>query len=449
MHRGAVRFGALLSTLTPCASVLAHGDPPAAYAVLSHDAEGVRAVRLSAGVALRRAHQRFEFVCPSAWGDMYAAPLAALADGSIVVGATSGLMLLGEDGRVRVHPDPAAAGDSSEVVRSPHGVFSLRTTNEGSEVLAIDAQTVRVLWKDTKSLYSLAALDDELVLLRANGTTLEQVTIAAADGAELDRQLAVVAAPVDYAFARATADTAYALVEFRTASVLGTLRMNTFSQIAEGEITVAGPLRAGESTLLALDGKLSELVEGQARPLAESHNVLCLAESDGLSYACHPEGIARVTGRALGEPLFQLSWLVAPNFEQLALEARSRCNAQWQDLRIDLLMAGTALPEDASLDAGSALADAAIPADAGALQQGDAAITEGGLEAREASVVNSGLADAAGQPVKRGGAHCAAVFRRGEACAAHVYVAALVLTLTFARRRRHAAHKICRDRADL
>jgi hypothetical protein len=440
MHRGALRLGALLSTLTPCVSALAHGDPPTAYALLSHDAEGARAVRLSAGLALRRAPQRFQYVCPSAWGDMYAAPLAALADGTIVVGATSGLMLVDADGRARAHPDPAAAGDSSEVVRSLRGVFSLRTTNEGSELLAVDAQKVRVIWQDTKSLYSLAAFDDKLLLLRANGTILEQVTVSAADGTELDRQVAPVAAPVDYAFARATADTGYALVEFRTVSVLGTLRMNTFNEIAEGELSIAGPLRAGESTLLALDGQLAELVQGRARPLAESHNVLCLEQNDGLSYACHPGGLARVTGQALGEPLFQLSWLVAPNFELLAPEAASRCNTQWQDLRIDLSMAGTALPEDAALDAGSALADAAITEGDSGTQGTDAAIRASSGEPHEAGVLDVGQTDATGRPLRGEAAGCAALPWQREPRTEWAFVSALVLALTASRRRRTGPH---------
>jgi hypothetical protein len=124
----------------------AHGLPPEAYAILSHDAAGPRAVSISAGVALRRSAQRYQFVCPMTWGDQFASPLAALADGTLVVGAATGLMLLGEDGSLRAHPDPAAVGRSTDMVRSAGSVFSLRPTRDGgSEVLAIEAKHVRVL----------------------------------------------------------------------------------------------------------------------------------------------------------------------------------------------------------------------------------------------------------------------------------------------------------------
>jgi hypothetical protein len=428
MLRAALHLGACLSALTPCASAFAHGEPPAAYAVLAHDAQGARAVRLSKGVALRRAAQRFQFVCPSAWGDQYAAPLAALADGTIVVGATSGLMLLGEDGQLRAHPDPAAAGDSSELVRSAQGVFALRSTQAGSELLAIDAERVRVLWQDTKSLYSLAALDDKLVLLRANGLTLEQVTLAAADGKELDRQTAVLSSPVDYVFARASAGAAYALVMFRTAAVLGSLTANAFSKIAEAELSIAGPLRVGDSTLLARDGQLTQLVGAELKPLTGQDDVLCLEQNDGLSYACTPDGIVRVGAQALDAPLFLLSWLVAPDQELLpAGEARQRCNEQWQDLRVDLAALGTTLVEDASADAGGSLVDA------GSAPM-DAATAEDDAEAQEAEAVADGQAGTV-VPVTKGNAGCQALpWQRAHA--AYAGVSALVLALVRARRAR-------------
>ena len=236
MHRAALRLGAWLAALTPCASAFAHREPPAALEVLSHDAEGVRAVSLTHGLALRRAANRFQFVCPAAWGAEYPSPFAALADGTIVVGAASGLKLLGEDGVVRAHPDPIAAGRTDDLVRSAQGVFSVRTTQTGSDVLAIDAQTARVLWRDTKSLYSMAALDQKLVLQRNAEFMLEQVTIAMADGQELERQVVVVDIPIDYVFARASAGTAYALVMFRSATTLGSLQMNAFTKMAEGAV---------------------------------------------------------------------------------------------------------------------------------------------------------------------------------------------------------------------
>jgi hypothetical protein len=440
MHRGALHLGAFLLTLTACTRAFAHGVPPDAYAVLSHDAEGPRAVSLSAGVALRRSAQRYQFVCPRAWYDQFASPVAALADGTVVVGATSGLMLLSEDGTLRAHPDPAAIGRSSDVVRSPRGVFSLRTTPEGSEMLAIDAQTVRVLWKDTKSLYSLAALDDKLVLVRANGMMLEQVTIAAADGAELERQVAVVDLPVDYVFARANAGDAYALVVFRNGTVaLGNLRMNTFTKLADGELSIAGPLSVDNVTLLGLDGKLTQLVGGQAAPLADGPAVTCLAEHDGLSYACDSDGIARVSGHVLGEPLFRFAWLVAPDLERIPEgEERFLCNSQWQDLRFDVQLTGASLDVDSMPVAGSAPADPSIAAGGVGGQPPGAPLATGGVGAAG----GGGPAIVPGQPAQTAGTSCA--IRPGRSApprAADAYALGIVLALALVKCRRGRARR--------
>jgi MYXO-CTERM domain-containing protein len=365
--------------LPPCGTAHAHGTPPTAYAVVAHDAQGALAVRLSTGVALRRSAERFQFVCPAAWGDEYAAPLAALDDGTIVVGASNGLMLLKADGTVQPHPDPAAVGISTELVRGTHGAFSLRITPEGSQVLAIDANKVRVVWQDTKSWYSLAALDEKLVLLRSSGNAIEQVVVSSTDGKELEHQVAMVGTPVDYAFARATGGAAYALLLFQTAPELGSLRMNTFAKIGEGTSSIAGPLALADSTLVAVDGQLSKLVNGLPAPLSETAYVLCLEQADGLPYACKPDGIARVSEQGLGEPLFKLAWLAPPNLQQVAPgKPHDRCDYQWQDMRFDLIALGTPLPEDALADASVVPVGAEpAPSDAGPADAAEVASDSG------------------------------------------------------------------------
>ncbi len=379
MHRAALRLAALLVLAAPCAHAFAHGEPPEAYAVVSGDADGLRVVSFSAGLAVRRSAQRYQFVCPMAWGDQFAAPLAALADGTIVVGGTRGLVLLGSDGSLRAHPDPAAVGGTTDVVRSPHGAFALRSTLEGSEVLAVDAQQVRVLWRDTKSSYSLAALDDTLVLARATENVLEQITIAPADGAELERQTAIVELPADYTFLRVNAGVAYVVVVLRDGTVsLGALRNNRFDVVAEGALSIAGPLRVGDGMLVAVDGELMQLREGEATPLANQHTVVCLSEYDGLRYACDREGISRVNDHTLGEPLFRFGWLEPPELKQIPEgEARFMCNAQWQDFLSDLqlVMPDANGTPDASTDGNVALQPpgVAMTQDAGASQTGASA----------------------------------------------------------------------------
>lgn len=418
MHSGVVRSCLLLLAMAPCAPAFAHGEPPTAMAVLSHDEQGPRAVRLSAGIALRRSPQRYQFVCPAAWGDQFPAAVAALPDGTLLVGATQGLMLLNADGTLRPHPDPAALGHSSDVVRSVHGVFSVRMAAEGSEVLAVDAQQVRVLWTDPKVLYSLAAFDDKLLLSRGERVTVEQVTLAATSGALLDRQEAKVNTTLDYVFARATAGMPYALVMLRSSAILGTLRMNAFTTLATAEVSIAGPLQLEDETLFAIDGVLSRRVGEEMRPLGDNHVVHCLGEDDGLAYACDRDGIARLHSGTLGEPLFQLSWLTGPNLEQVAAEdARSRCSAQWQEMRADLRLAGTTLLADTLLDAGTTT-DAATDQNQTALA--DARTDQ--LDARPA------------EPPKNAADSCSASHGRDSSRTAFLQICSLLFMLALARR---------------
>jgi hypothetical protein len=384
---------------------------------------------LSAGLALRRSAQRYQFVCPAAWGDQFATPMAALPDGTIVVGASSGLMLVGEDGSLRAHPDLAAVGGTREVVRSQQGVFSLRSTSDGSEVLAIDGQTLRVLWKDQQAFTALAAFDDKLALLRERTRTLEQVIIAAVDGAVVERQTTVVDLPVDYVFARADAGSAYALFMLRDASLaLGSLRMNQFTRLVEAQRSIAGPLSVAGVTLIALDGQLSELTDGRVMPLADDHEVVCLGQQDGLTYACDRDGISLVSGRTLGEPVFLFSWLIAPELERVAAgEARMRCNAQWHDLRADLQLAGVSLLEDSSLGSpGAPPVGAAVGGAAGA----DASLSAAG------SAAQASAAGAVGPQPERGASGCRALPGRAGSLSQSSCALAVASVCAFRRLRR-------------
>src|SRR6476619_7554487 len=97
----------MTGTIAACAAIFlashssrarAHGLVPAPQSIIASDAKGVRAVRLTEGLALRT-DDGFQYVCPAAWGGEYAFTLAAaLPDGKIVVGTGSGDSVRGDDG---------------------------------------------------------------------------------------------------------------------------------------------------------------------------------------------------------------------------------------------------------------------------------------------------------------------------------------------------------------
>jgi hypothetical protein len=142
------------------------------------------------------------------------------------------------------------------------------------------------------------------------------------------------------------------LVVYRNGALaLASLGTDTFSKLADAALSIAGPLSLSSATLLALDGKLVQLVDGAQTPLADDHNVVCLAEHNGLDYACEREGISRITAGAVGAPLFRFNWLQGPDLQLVPEgEPRQLCNMQWQDLLFDMQLAmlepASAVPEE-------------------------------------------------------------------------------------------------------
>ena len=366
-------LGALLALSLPGARVAAHGGPPAAYSVIGADDKGPVLIKLGVGFALRESAERFRYVCPAAWGGELAAPAAALPDGTVVVGADDGLMLLAADGSVTPHPDANARGFSTELVRAGGRVFALRYAADRSEVVEVDAERVRTVWSDARTWYSMAALADALMLMRASGMELEQLRISL-EGDELARQKATAPRPVDYVFARNLADEALALLLIQTTPELGRLQDGAFVRVALGGSSIAGPISTGQGALLAVDGQLQRLGTTGLVPLADTTYVGCLERHGAEAYACTREGVSRVGEQGVGQALFSLTWLVPPDLTQLeSAVARARCDYQWQDLRFDLISIGLA-PRDEAPDVSTPSSDAgsASEADAGSEPGGDA-----------------------------------------------------------------------------
>jgi hypothetical protein len=332
----------------------AHGPAPAALAVLDWEGDDARTLRLNVGLARRRPDGRFRFLCPALWGDERGAPAATLADGNIVVAASSGLFLLDDEGALRPHPDPNARGASIDLVRGGAELFALRVAGGSSEVAVIEAHSVRTLWSSAETFFSVAADAQQLLLLRTTDLDLDWLVL---DGAGIEQEAGQTAlpAPVEYVFARLSGGVPYALVLELGRPELGTFGDPGWVSIAKAASSIAGPLTVDGAELLGVDGQLSRLDDAGLSPLAEGPYASCLEETDGVAYACTREGLVALGADGTGEPLFALSQLAPPDLSALADEAqREACDFQWQDLRFDLLALGVELPVDAEpgVDAG-------------------------------------------------------------------------------------------------
>jgi len=310
-------------------------------------------LRLTGGLAQREAASAsYRMICPAAWGDDLALPAIALSGGPTVIAGGQGLMLLAADGVATAHPDPLAAGPSSDLARLGEQVFALRTRAGMSELLAVDASHVTLVFSDSAPWSSLAATDDSIGLQRLEDGRLEQLRLAA-DGTQLGRESAPAPLNATFVSARATGRELYALVGTAFGRELGRIEAERFQPLAAAEATIAGPVELGDGRLLvAIDSIVSELADGDRplRPLADLPPVSCLARTGADAYACTREGVIALDGDAVGAELFQLARLQPPDLARVAEEQRALCGLQWEHFRFELLTIGIDVQADDAAD---------------------------------------------------------------------------------------------------
>jgi MYXO-CTERM domain-containing protein len=352
----------------------AHGAPPAALSILDRDARGPRMVRLTGGLAQRdAAGGSYRMICPAAWGDDLALPAISLSSGSTVIAGGQGLMLLARDGVASAHPDPLAAGPSSDLARLGDQIFALRTRAGRSELLAVDASHVTLMFSDSAPWSSLAATEDSIGLQRLEDGRLEQLRLAA-DGTQLGRESAPAPMNATFVSARATGRELYALVGTAFGRELGRIEADRFQPLATAEATIAGPVELADGRLLvAIDSIVSELADGDRalRPLADLPPVSCLARTGADAYACTREGVIALAGDVVGAELFQLARLQPPDLQRVAEAQRALCGLQWEHFRFELLTIGIEVEADVPAGEDHPRRDAGASADAAAADGGE------------------------------------------------------------------------------
>lgn len=383
----------------------AHGsDPAQALSVVAADAHGPSVVRLNEGLTVRRP-EGWRFVCPVLWGEDAVVPAQAMPGGAVLIGASSGLFVMGEDGSVARHADPAATGRVIALAASAAGLFALHAQG-AYELLSVQANTVRVLWSDTRAWADLAAGDGFVSLMRTENDQLHELRLSP-QGALLAEHSALLAAGASGVRVRLTGSVSYALVLSSTLTAeLGRIEQGAWLSLQRAG-AIAGPIEtAGGPRMLALDGALARFDGEQLAPLAEPARVTCLGRWLDLGYACSEGDLRALDADGLGALLFGLEMLLEPDLERVPEAAREACTLQWQRYRIDLLRRGiTPRALDAGVAAGALEAgapeagtapDAALEPEVWA-EAPDAAAAIAASAAREPPIV-SGSRGAADEP---------------------------------------------------
>jgi MYXO-CTERM domain-containing protein len=345
----------------------AHGLVPAPQSILASDAKGVRAVRLTEGLALRT-DRGFEYVCPAAWGGDYAFTLAAaLPDGKIAVATGAGLAVRAEDGTFAESTDPLASGRVLAFAQTPQTLYALYQRGTTTELIAFGETRSHVAYDDSRGWSDVVASDGELLLVRFDGTSIHELRLSRDARSEevIGQKRAEAPEGTAAVFARLAGGTSYvvAAVNGGLALDLGRIEDNAFHLLRTAGANVAGPLDTADGhRFVAIDGALARFDGDHLDELDEAASVTCLGRDGARSYACTRSEIRALDAGGLGATLFDITRLQDPDPSIVPEPLRSECGAQWDHFRFDLVASGVELTgPDAGTDA-----DASTPSDAGA-----------------------------------------------------------------------------------
>jgi hypothetical protein len=326
-------------------AAFAHGPAPAAVSVVAADDAGPKVVRLTGGYARRLDANRYAFLCPAAWGDDVVLPAGLIPGGPVVVAGGRGLYLVDEAGGVKPHPDPEAGKPATDFAQLGGKLYVLRTVGSGSEVLEVDATSVKVVFTDEGNWTSIAATANALGLQRLTADRIEEAQITG-DGMVLSRESAPTPKDPILVIARATPSELYAVVVTATGRELGQIVGDQWKRIELASASIAGPVEIAEGdAFLAVDTELAHLSQPDML-ISGMTPVNCLGRIGDRAYACTRDGLSAMSPAGVGEPIFALASMTPPDFSKIVdPELVSLCSSQWEHFRFDLLALGVDLME--------------------------------------------------------------------------------------------------------
>jgi hypothetical protein len=302
---------------------------------------GASVLRLNEGLALRRC-DRWQYVCPALWGADNIAQAEAIPGGPVAIAGPQGLFLLGDDGSVTPHPDPAALGPVIRFATAGGALFALRTREQRGEVVRVTPSAIEVVWSDPGVTWTALAADDtalHLLRLEADSRLFH---------AQLSLQgepIAMEDATLPEAFVDVWASVARGQLYVRAVRLMGGLELGRIdrgawlSHCSAGD-NLTGPVESQGQLLVTVNRSLARF-EGQCSEIiATPEQVSCVGQGAGRSYACTRSGATLLNGDGVGSTLFLLAELAPPDLGVVSAEVQPMCMAQWTRYREDLLSLG-------------------------------------------------------------------------------------------------------------
>jgi hypothetical protein len=374
------------------ATARAHRGPAVVLSLLAWEQDAPSVFRLNEGLAQRR-DTGWQYVCPALWGDDNITPAAVIEGGPVVIGGSTGLFLLDEQGAVTEHPDVASRGFVIGFARGGGQLFALRMGENAPEVVRVTAVAVERVWSGPGAFSALAAEDSALHVLGIDGDQLLHVQLSL-DGGELASERIATPEPFVGLSARVIASDLYITAVTFMGLQLGQIEQGAWALRCTGGDNLSGPVEVDGQRLVTINGKLTKLAGGCSEVVATPEYVSCVGQEAGHSYACTKSGANTLAAEGVGVALFGLGDLQPPDLGSASPEQASICTAQWNRYQEDLLAIGVI---DSTTRAGSGGAELAGQSAAGVGANGGT-----GAAGASSSLPQAGRSESSGCQLGRG-----------------------------------------------
>jgi hypothetical protein len=352
--------------LSPSAA-FAHGGPPSAMGLVAADAAGPTVVGLNEGLSFKGS-KGWSFLCPSIWGDFDLAsgklPLARSADGAStwIVGA-DGVYLLQDQKITALQRPELARSNMIALANDAEHVYGLRFTDtQNTEVVRLTSEIEAPIWTSSDYWSAITASETGIHVARVAGEKqLELVTIDR-QGQEQSRTQAMLALTPFEMQLHANGDRVYVTATDGTIAQVGYVEAGTWQELLQDKPPILGPQASADGTLwLAVAGILARLQPEGVAPAAESRMITCLEQWNDWRYACLGPDLHQLTDGGIGERIFHLEDMHAPEPQLVTPIARDSCEQQWVIYNSDAMRSGLTFMEwptpDAHAQAGSSAVD--------------------------------------------------------------------------------------------
>jgi hypothetical protein len=393
-------------------TAMAHGGPPSALGLIAATAAGPEVVLLNEGLAVKSS-TGWSFLCPSVWGEIDLAsgkvPLARSADGvSTWISGSEGVYLL-KDQRIAAPQWPELERNKTiAFANDGEFVYGLHlTASSTTEVVRISASSEPSFWPLSEYWSAITTNAAGIHLARVAGDKQLELVTLDRQGLEQGRTVANLAATPLEMQLHTHGERVYATITDGMIAQVGYFEAGTWTDVLRDKPPILGPQAAVGGTLwIAVGGVLARVQPDGIEPAADSRMVTCLDQWNDWTYICLGPDLHRLTDDGVGEHIFGLQGLYAPDPGLVSPIARDSCDLQWVIYSSDARRAGLTFMQ------GSAFADASMPATtagAGGAQDG---------EARSSGIASNGQAGVSGAVPEQGSSELPSQHNQTGGCAA-------------------------------